>query len=104
MVIVELAKYGEGRPFALPENAESQGITLSYFEQLFKKLPQAQYIKSVRGPGRGHLLAREASAMLFSNITAAVDEPLRATRCAHGVPLGRTGAMSVAWPTKYGMS
>ena len=56
------------------------------FEQLFKKLRQAQLIKSVRGPGGGYLHAREASTMLFSDITAAVDEPLRATRCAPGVP------------------
>ena len=104
MAMIDLAKYGEGRPVALLDNAKRQGISLSYFEQLFKKLRQAQLIKSVRGPGGGYLLAREASVMLFSDITAAVDEPFRATRCAPGAPLGCTGAISVVWPMNYGMS
>ena len=90
MAMFDLAKYGEGRPVALLDNAKRQGISLSYFEQLFKKLRQAQLIKSVRRPGGGYLLAREASVMLFSDITAAVDELLRATRCAPGAPLGCT--------------
>ncbi len=104
MAMIDLAKYGEGRPVALLDNVKRQGISLSYFEQLFKKLRQAQLIKSVRGPGGGYLLASEASVMLFSDITAAVDEPLRATRCAPGAQLGCTGAMSVVWPMNHGMS
>ena len=92
MAMIDLAKHGEGRPVALADIAERQGISLTYLEQLFQKLRQAQLIKSVRGPGGGYLLAREASTMPVTDIIAAVDEPLRATRCAPGAPLGCTGA------------
>lgn len=92
MAMIDLAKHGEGRPVALADIAERQGISLSYLEQLFQKLRQAQLIKSVRGPGGGYLLAREATTMPVSDIIAAVDEPLRATRCAPGSPRGCTGA------------
>ena len=38
MAMIDLAKYGEGRPVPLLDNAKRQGISLSYFEQLFKKI------------------------------------------------------------------
>ena len=48
-------------------------------------------MNSVRGPGGGYLLARDAADIPISDVIDAVDEALRATRCAPGSPRGCTG-------------
>ena len=88
MAMVDLAKHGKGEPISLAEIAERQEISLSYLEQLFAKLRVASLVKSVRGPGGGYLLARNADATRISDIILAVDEPIRATRCMPGAPQG----------------
>lgn len=91
MAMVDLAKNGQGQPVALADIAERQGISLSYLEQLFAKLRLAKLVKSVRGPGGGYLLGRNAAELPISDVIEAVDERLRATRCAPGSPRGCTG-------------
>jgi Rrf2 family iron-sulfur cluster assembly transcriptional regulator len=92
MAMVDLAKHGDGMPVALADIADRQGISLSYLEQLFAKLRRAGLVNSVRGPGGGYLLGRNAVELPISDVLEAVDEPLRATRCAPGSPRGCTGA------------
>ena len=88
MAMVDLAKHGKGNPISLAEIAERQEISLSYLEQLFAKLRAGELVKSVRGPGGGYLLSRGADGTRISDIILAVDEPIRATRCAPGSPAG----------------
>ena len=93
MAMVDLAQHSNGEPVALADVADRQGISLSYLEQLFQKLRRANLVKSVRGPGGGYLLFRDSLETPISEVIAAVDEPLRATRCAPGGPLGCTGGI-----------
>lgn len=93
MAMVDLAQHSDGEPAALADVADRQGISLSYLEQLFQKLRRANLVKSVRGPGGGYLLFRDSREIPISEVIAAVDEPLRATRCAPGGPLGCTGGI-----------
>lgn len=88
MAMVDLAAQSEGRPIALSDIAERQEISLSYLEQLFAKLRRGNLVKSVRGPGGGYLLARTPEETRISDIILAVDEPIRATRCMPGQPMG----------------
>jgi Rrf2 family transcriptional regulator, iron-sulfur cluster assembly transcription factor len=92
MAMVDLAKHGRGAPIALAEIAERQEISLSYLEQLFAKLRLAGLVKSVRGPGGGYLLGRGAAETRIADIILAVDEPIRATRCSPGAPVGCRGS------------
>jgi Rrf2 family transcriptional regulator, iron-sulfur cluster assembly transcription factor len=94
MAMVDLAKHANGEPIALAEIAERQAISLSYLEQLFAKLRLAGLVKSVRGPGGGYLLAHGADGTRVSDVILAVDEPIRATRCTPGAPLGCSGNRS----------
>jgi len=94
MAMVDIAKHGGGNPITLAEIAERQAISLSYLEQLFAKLRQGGLVKSVRGPGGGYLLAHGADGTRISDIILAVDEPIRATRCTPGAPLGCSGNKS----------
>jgi len=91
MAMVDLAKHGTGNPISLAEIAERQEISLSYLEQLFAKLRAGELVKSVRGPGGGYLLSRGAEGTRISDIILAVDEPIRATRCSPGAPVGCRG-------------
>ena len=48
-------------------------------------------MKSVRGPGGGYLLSRNADDIRIADVILAVDEPLKATRCEAGSPKGCLG-------------
>lgn len=71
---------GQG-PIPLADIADRQGISLSYLEQLFSKLRKRALVVSVRGPGGGYLLAREAGAIHIADVITAVDEHIDTTRC-----------------------
>ncbi len=88
MAMVDLAKHCTGRPISLADIADRQEISLSYLEQLFSRLRKGGLVRSVRGPGGGYLLSREAADLRISDIILAVDEPLRATRCHPDSPDG----------------
>jgi len=88
MAMVDLATQQtlgcECGPVCLAEIAARQQLSLSYLEQLFGKLRRAGLVGSARGPGGGYRLARSSSAITIADIVAAVDEPIRATRCHAG--------------------
>jgi Rrf2 family iron-sulfur cluster assembly transcriptional regulator len=88
MAMVDLASASRGAPVALADIATRQEISLSYLEQLFAKLRKSGLVKSVRGPGGGYLLAHAMEQTRISDIILAVDEPIRATRCAAGSAAG----------------
>lgn len=71
-------------PVCLAEIAARQKLSQAYLEQLFGKLRRAGLVDSARGPGGGYRLARSSDAMPIADIIAAVDEPIRATRCEIG--------------------
>ena len=88
MAMVDLARHGGEKPVCLAEIAERQEISLPYLEQLFACLRKSGLVKSVRGPGGGYVLAHGAAETRISDVILAVDEPIRATRCAPGGPGG----------------
>ncbi|MBV9859305.1 MAG: Rrf2 family transcriptional regulator [Alphaproteobacteria bacterium] len=94
MAMVDLARHSGGAPVSLADIAGREEISLSYLEQLFAKLRRGGLVKSVRGPGGGYLLARGRDDTRISDIILAVDEPIRATRCAPGGPIGCRGDRS----------
>lgn len=85
MAMVDLASRQsvgcECGPVCLAEIATSQKLSLSYLEQLFARLRRAGLVASARGPGGGYRLARDSNRISVAAIIAAVDEPIRATRC-----------------------
>jgi Rrf2 family iron-sulfur cluster assembly transcriptional regulator len=79
--VLDLAIHQGQGPIALADIAQRQGISLSYLEQLFAKLRKRGLVLSVRGPGGGYHLAREASAIFIAEVITAVDEHVDTTRC-----------------------
>jgi Rrf2 family iron-sulfur cluster assembly transcriptional regulator len=82
MAMADLALHGGGdRAVPLQEVAKRQEISLSYLEQLFARMRRAGLVAGVRGPGGGYRLSRPAQTVMVSEIIAAVNEPIKATRC-----------------------
>jgi Rrf2 family transcriptional regulator, iron-sulfur cluster assembly transcription factor len=79
--MLDLAMHGTNGPVTLSGISERQKISLSYLEQLFGKLRRRALVESVRGPGGGYNLAREASLVTVADIIEAVEEPLDSTQC-----------------------
>jgi Rrf2 family transcriptional regulator, iron-sulfur cluster assembly transcription factor len=81
MAMTDLAGRTGERATSLAAIAENQQISKPYLEQLFSRLRRHGLVQSVRGPGGGYRLARPADNLSVAEVVAAVDEPLRATRC-----------------------
>jgi Rrf2 family transcriptional regulator, iron-sulfur cluster assembly transcription factor len=79
--MLDLALHSEQGPVSLADISQRQGISLSYLEQLFARLRQAQLVHSVRGPGGGYRLQGETAAISVAQVVDAVSESLDATRC-----------------------
>jgi len=95
MAMADLALHG-GRERAVPlqDVASRQEISLSYLEQLFARMRRAGLVSGVRGPGGGYRLSRDADSVTIADIIAAVNEPIKATRCEEGSMkscIGRSG-------------
>ena len=72
--------HGQG-PITLADIAQRQGISLSYLEQLFSRLRKRALVSSVRGPGGGYSLGRDAATIYVAEVISAVDESIDTTRC-----------------------
>ena len=79
--MLDLAIHHDSGPVTLADIARRQGISLSYLEQLFALLRKRELVTSVRGPGGGYRLGRQADGIAVVDVIAAVDETVDATRC-----------------------
>ena len=79
--MLDIAYYDRGNPISLPEIAERQSISLSYLEQLFSRLKRNGLVESIKGPGGGYKLSKNANDIVISDVINAVDESVETTAC-----------------------
>lgn len=79
--VLDMALHQDEGPITLASISQRQNISLSYLEQLFGKLRRQQVVESVRGPGGGYRLARDAAQINVADVIMAVNEALDATQC-----------------------
>ena len=79
--MLDLALNETRGPIRLAAISECQGISLSYLEQLFANLRREGLVRSVRGPGGGYRLKRDAGEICVADVISAVNEDTDATRC-----------------------
>ncbi|MFD2111855.1 Rrf2 family transcriptional regulator [Thiorhodococcus fuscus] len=79
--MLDLALNAGKGPVTLADISASQGISLSYLEQLFAALRAKSLVRGVRGPGGGYYLGKSAEEISIANIICAVDEWVEFTRC-----------------------
>jgi Rrf2 family iron-sulfur cluster assembly transcriptional regulator len=58
--MLDLALHNDQAPVNLADISARQHISLTYLEQLFRKLRKKGLVESVRGPGGGYRLALNA--------------------------------------------
>ena len=78
---LDMALHYDRGPVRLGEIAQRQGIPVKYLEQIVIPLKKAGYVKSVRGPKGGHLLAKPPAEITVGEIVELLEGGLRLTRC-----------------------
>jgi Rrf2 family protein len=80
-MLVDMAqRYNQG-PIQLGEIAKRQDISVKYLEQIIIPLKKAQYVKSVRGPKGGHILAKPPEEITLAEIVALLEEVSSLVEC-----------------------
>jgi len=79
--MLDLALNSGKGPVTLADISVTQGISLSYLEQLFAALRGKQLVRGVRGPGGGYYLGKSSEEISIADIICAVDEWVEFTRC-----------------------
>jgi Rrf2 family protein len=74
--------YNQG-PVQLGDIAKRQNISVKYLEQIIIPLKKAQYVKSVRGPKGGHILAKPPEEITVGEIVALLEEGVSLVECSH---------------------
>lgn len=64
----------ENQTISLSEISSIQGVSLSYLEQLFAKMRQADLVIGTRGPGGGYRLNLSADEISIADILDAIDD------------------------------
>lgn len=84
--MIDLAKHeGEG-PVQRAEIAKRRQIPESYLDHLLAQLRRAGFVRSVRGPGGGHLLAKPAEEICLLHLLEALEGSLAPLQCLDGEP------------------
>lgn len=79
--MVDITIHQHAGPVSLNQIADNQNISLSYLEQLFAQLRQANLVIGLRGPGGGYKLAHPAESISVAKVVQAVNESVDATQC-----------------------
>lgn len=73
--MVDIGLHQVAGPVSLACVSQRQQISLSYLEQIFKKLRQHGLTESTRGPGGGYTLARHAGQITVADVLRAIHSP-----------------------------
>ena len=77
--MMNLVMHSNTGPLSLADISQSQGISLSYLEQIFARLRQKNLVCGTRGRHGGYQLARPAQQISIGDIVRAVEDspPIR---------------------------
>jgi Rrf2 family iron-sulfur cluster assembly transcriptional regulator len=79
--MLDLAIHHAEGPVTLADISGSQGISLSYLEQLFARLKKQGLVTGTRGPGGGYRLSRPPTEISIAQVINAIGEDIDATLC-----------------------
>lgn len=79
-VLVDIA-LRRGAPVSRRELAARQGIPPDYLAQILQPLRAAGFIASVKGPGGGYALARDAAEIRIGDVLRATEGPVALSDC-----------------------
>lgn len=79
--MLDLAIHHADGPVTLAGISGTQGISLSYLEQLFARLRKHGLVEGTRGPGGGYRLSRPPAEISIADVIDAIGEGVDATSC-----------------------
>ncbi|NQU15516.1 MAG: Rrf2 family transcriptional regulator [Desulfobacteraceae bacterium] len=80
-MMVDLAQHYDKGPVQIGDIARRQDISVKYLEQLIIPLKKADYIRSVRGPKGGHMLARPPEKINVGEIVKILEGGIDLSGC-----------------------
>ncbi|MDY6951647.1 MAG: Rrf2 family transcriptional regulator [Thermodesulfobacteriota bacterium] len=80
-MMLDLARHYGERPVQISDIARRQGISVKYLEQLIIPLKKAEYIRSVRGPKGGHMLAKPPDDVTVGEIVRLLEGGISLSDC-----------------------
>jgi len=80
-MMLDLAQHQDEGPVQIGDIAKRQDISVKYLEQLIIPLKKANYIKSVRGPRGGHMLAVSPEEITVGEIVKILEGGIDLTDC-----------------------
>lgn len=79
--LIELAlQHGQG-PIMMQTIAENQNISRKYLDSIFATLKAAGLVRSRRGVGGGHILAKEPEQIHLADVLRALEGPINLVDC-----------------------
>jgi Rrf2 family iron-sulfur cluster assembly transcriptional regulator len=81
-LMLDMAQNYQDGPLHLTSIANRQGISVKYLEQIIIPLKRAHYVKSVRGPKGGHVLARPPEEITVGEIVALLEDGVHLVECS----------------------
>ena len=82
--LIDLALYSEEEAVSLQSIAGRQNISVSYLEQLVRKLKKEGLVTSVRGAQGGYKLAKPAQEISVGELLRALEGSINAVSCGEG--------------------
>ena len=80
-LMLDLAQHYADGPVQIGEIGKRQDISVKYLEQLIIPLKKANYIKSVRGPKGGHVLAKSPERITVGEIVKLLEGGINLADC-----------------------
>ena len=81
-LIIDLALNSQDGPVKLIDISKRQGISLKYLEKLIKKLKETGFVKSIRGPKGGYMLAKPIKSISVGDIVKTLEGSVSITDCS----------------------
>jgi len=81
---LDIAQHCQNGPVRIQDIAQRQGVSIKYLEKLIRKLKDAGYIISKRGPKGGHTLARPAADILMGDMVRILEGDDTLVECRTG--------------------
>ena len=80
-MMLDLAQRYDQGPVQMGEISKRENISVKYLEQLIIPLKKANFIKSVRGPKGGHMLARPPEEITVGDIVRILEGGITLSSC-----------------------
>ena len=80
-MMLDMAQHYDEGPIQIGEMAKRQEISVKYLEQLIIPLKKANYVKSVRGPKGGHMLAKLPQEITVGEIVKVLEGGIALSDC-----------------------